>query len=74
MRRVRGKDDEVVVDKRVARFFARQLFHLLGFRQLEDVGDRLVMRRRRFDEGKYLREMPSPHSLDDEPAGSDGSS
>lgn len=45
-----GSLDEVVVDKRIARFFARQLFHLLGFRQLEDAGDRLVMRRRPFDQ------------------------
>ena len=29
-----------IVDKRIARFFARQLFHLLGYRQLEDAGAR----------------------------------
>ncbi|NNF12409.1 MAG: hypothetical protein HKN72_04270 [Gemmatimonadetes bacterium] len=56
--------DEVVVDKRIARFFARQLFHLLGFRQLEDAGDRLVMRRRRFDEGRYLRRPPRPAPIE----------
>jgi predicted deacylase len=41
--------DEVVVDKRVARFFARQLFHLLGYRHMEEAGDRFIMRRRSFD-------------------------
>jgi len=64
VRRVSGTRDEVIVDKRIARFFARQLFHLLGFRQLEDAGHDLVMRRRRFDEGKYLKTPPVPRSLD----------
>jgi predicted deacylase len=62
--RVAGSDDEVVVDRRIARFFARQLFHLLGFRQMREMGDKLVMRRRRFDEGRYLVEPPSPESLE----------
>jgi succinylglutamate desuccinylase len=62
--RVRGVEDEVVVDKRIARYFARQLFHLLGFRQLEDAGDHLVMRRRPFDEGRYLSRAPAPTALD----------
>lgn len=62
--RVPGTENEVVVDKRIARFFARQLFHLLGFRQLEDAGHQLVMRRRRFDEGRYLRELPAPRPLE----------
>ncbi len=66
VRRVRGTIDEVVVNKRVARFFARQLFHLLGFRQLEDVGDALVMRRRRFDERRYLKWPPAPTALEGE--------
>ena len=66
MSRVSGTEDEVVVDKRVARFFAKQLFHLLGYRQLEDAGDQLLMRRRRFDEGQYLRRMPHPDSLREE--------
>lgn len=68
VRRVDGSDDEVVVDKRVARFFARQLFHLLGFRQLEDAGSSLVMRRRRFDEWRYLQKPPEPSSLETPPA------
>ena len=69
--RVPDSDDEVVVDKRTAKFFAKQLFHLLGFRQLEDEGDTLVMRRRRFDEGRYLRHMPAPEPL--EPRSTDAS-
>jgi len=64
--RVEGRQDEVVVDKRVARYFARQLFHLLGFRQLEDAGEKLLMRRRRFDEGKYLEHPPAPRPLGEE--------
>lgn len=67
VRRVEGSPDEVVVDKRIARYFARQLFHLLGFRQLEDAGTSLVMRRRRFDEGRYLKRPPAPTSLETPP-------
>ena len=65
VRRVENREEEVVVDKRVARFYARQLFHLLGYRQLEDAGDTLVMRRRRFDEGRYLENPPEPVPLDE---------
>ena len=61
--RAEGTDDGIVADKRVARFFAKQLFHLLGFRQLEDAVSRLVMRRRPFDEGTYLSRIPSADSL-----------
>lgn len=46
VRRVPGDLDAVTIDRRVARFFARQLFHLLGFRKIEEAGPRLVMRRR----------------------------
>lgn len=44
--RVPGDPDAVTIDRRVARFFARQLFHLLGFWRVEEAGPRLVMRRR----------------------------
>jgi succinylglutamate desuccinylase len=67
VRRAAGSEDEVVVDKRVARFYARQLFHLLGYRKIEDVGSKLVMRRRRFDEHRYLRRPPKPTTLDGSP-------
>ena len=70
VQRVEGTDDEVVVDKRVAQFFAKQLFHLLGFRQLGDAGPRLVMRRRPFDEDKYLSRKPPLDSLWASSAGS----
>lgn len=60
--RVPGTIDEVEVDRGVARFYARQLFHLLGFRQLEQRGQTLVMRRRPFDEGRYLRRPPKPRT------------
>jgi len=55
--------DGVVVDKRVARWYALQLFHLLGFRKHEDAGDRLVLRRRRFDEARFVRRGPPPEHL-----------
>ena len=71
VRRAVDNPDEVVVDKHIARFFARQLFHLLGFRQLEDAGDTLVMRRRPFDEGRYLKRPPRPGPI--EPDGGSGS-
>ena len=71
VRTVDGSPDEVVVDKRIARFFARQLMHLLGFRQLEDAGTKLVMKRRPFDEARYLKRPPRPEPLDPE-AGSEG--
>ncbi len=34
------------VDRRIARFFVRELFHLLGYRRLADEADRAVYRRR----------------------------
>lgn len=60
VRRVPGSPDAVVVNKRIARFFAKQLFHLLGFRQLEDAGSSLVMRRRPFHRGRLLPVRPNP--------------
>lgn len=66
VRRIEGSAHEVVVDKRVARHFARELLHLLGYRQMEDAGDELVMRRRPFDEGRYVRTPPDPEPLEPE--------
>ncbi len=66
VRAIAGSPDDVVVNKRIARFFARQLLHLLGYRRLEDAGDRLVMRRRPFDEGRYLERPPEPEPLEPE--------
>lgn len=55
--------DMVRVHKRVARWYALQLFHLLGFRKQEDSGDLLVLHRRRYDEVRYLRRGPRPEPL-----------
>lgn len=66
VRRIEGSPHEVVVDKRVARHFARELLHMLGYRQMEDADDELVMRRRPFDEGRYLRRPPDPEPLEPE--------
>ncbi len=53
----------VWVDKRVARWYAVQLFHLLGYRKHEDAGARLVMTRRRFDQARFVAEGPEPEHL-----------
>ncbi len=38
--------DALVVNKKVARFLAVQLFHLLGYRRKQDSGDRMIFSRR----------------------------
>jgi succinylglutamate desuccinylase len=43
------RDDAYIVDTRIARLFPLELFHLLGFRKLRRVRDRLVVARRKFD-------------------------
>ena len=63
VRRDPASPDAVVVDKRVARWYALQLFHLLGFRKHEDAGTRLVLRRRRFDEARFVNRGPPPEPL-----------
>jgi hypothetical protein len=50
----------VIVDKNVARWFALQLFHLLGFRRIEDAGSRLVMRRRAYDQTRFVTRASAP--------------
>jgi len=52
--------DAVLVDKRVARWYAVQIFHLLGFRMYEDAGTHILLRRRRFDEAKLVEVGPLP--------------
>ncbi len=64
VRRDPDEPDCVVVDKRVARWYALQLFHLLGFRKQEDAGERLVLRRRRFDEARFVKAGPEPERLE----------
>ena len=56
--------DTLHVNKHVARWFAKQFFHLLGFRELEDVGEHLAMRRRRFDEARFISKGPTPEHLE----------
>lgn len=55
--------DTLVVNKKVARWGALQLFHLLGFRKEEDAGSRLVVRRRRYDSVRYVVQGPKPERL-----------
>lgn len=58
-----ARQDTVVVNKGVARWGALQFLHLLGFRKQEDQGLRLVMRRRRFDDARYVVRGPRPERL-----------
>ncbi|MEQ9400663.1 MAG: succinylglutamate desuccinylase/aspartoacylase family protein [Longimicrobiales bacterium] len=67
VQRLPDTPDGVVVDKRVARWYAVQLFHLLGFRKEEDAGSRVVLRRRRFDEARFVDLGPPPETLGDGP-------
>ncbi len=55
--------DVLHVNRRIARLFALQLFHLLGYRSVEDSGDHLVVRRRRFDDTRYISRGPTPEPL-----------
>ncbi len=55
--------DAVLVDKRVARWYAVQIFHLLGFRMHEDAGTHILLRRRRFDEARLVETGPLPEPL-----------
>jgi hypothetical protein len=63
VRKAADAPDAVVVDKKVARWYALQLFHLLGFRKEEDAGDRLILHRRRYDEARFVRRGPPPEDL-----------
>ena len=60
---VEVRPDAVVVERRVARWFAIQLFHLLGYRIHEEDGSRIILRRRRFDEATFVKEGPTPEDL-----------
>jgi predicted deacylase len=46
IRRDRKRPDRLVLNKRVARWYALQLLHLLGFRRHREEGERLVVLRR----------------------------
>jgi succinylglutamate desuccinylase len=63
VRRHPTSSDAVLVDKRVARWYAVQIFHLLGFRMHEDAGTHLLLRRRRFDEASLVETGPRPQAL-----------
>lgn len=49
VRRDPERDDALVVNRRVARWFTVQVFHLLGFRKRRERGETLVFSRRRHD-------------------------
>lgn len=58
-----ARPDAVVVDTRVARWLAVPFFHLLGYRKHEEEGPRLIMRRRRYDDARYVVRAPRPEAL-----------
>ena len=64
VRRDPDDPDTLHVNKHVARWFAKQLFHLLGYREIEDIGEHLAMRRRRFDEARFIACGPTPERLE----------
>jgi succinylglutamate desuccinylase len=57
------RPDALIVDRRVARWFAVQLFHLMGYRIHEEDGPRIILRRRRFDEARFVEFGPTPEDL-----------
>lgn len=63
VRRDASNPDALIVDKRIARWYALQLFHLLGYRKHQDAGTRLVMHRRRYDDYRFVQRPPEPESL-----------
>ncbi len=58
-----GRPDTVVVNRRVARWFSLQFLHLLGFRKEEDAGTMMLLRRRRYDDARYVVHGPRPEAL-----------
>lgn len=73
VRRLPEGRDGVVVNKRVARWGAVQIFHLLGFRREVDRGHVLVMERRPYDDPRYVQEGPPTPALLEHDAAGDGS-
>jgi predicted deacylase len=63
VRRNPRRPDAVLIDRRLARWYAVELFHLLGYRIQEEHGVRVVMRRRRFDEARLVGRGPTPEKL-----------
>jgi hypothetical protein len=63
VRRDPSDEDLLIVDKRVARWYSLQLFHLLGYRGDRAAGEQLVVRRRRFDEVRFMSRGPTPEQL-----------
>jgi succinylglutamate desuccinylase len=49
VRRHADAPDVLVVDTRIARFYPLEIFHLFGFRKVRQVGQELVVSRRRYD-------------------------
>jgi len=55
--------DTVLVNRGIARWYALQVLHLLGFKKLEETPEELVMRRRQYDEYCFVRQGPTPEHL-----------
>jgi Succinylglutamate desuccinylase / Aspartoacylase family len=62
VRREPVRPEAVVVERGIARWYAVELFHLLGYRIQERDGSRVILRRRRFDEAPLVERdaVPGP--------------
>lgn len=61
VKRSRRHPDAVLVYRRIARWYAVQLFHLLGYRVHRYRGARLVLRRRSFGKERLAKRGPTTH-------------
>jgi len=55
--------DTLLVNTQVARWYALQVLHLLGFKKQEETPEELVMRRRQYDEYCFVGQGPTPEHL-----------
>lgn len=58
VRRDATRDEVLVIDTRVARWFPLEIFHLLGFRKLRRTENELIVSRRRYDLAPPTTKIP----------------
>ncbi len=46
VKKYRGQKDTLVINKMITRFFAIEIFHLLGYHKIRMMGKKIIMRRR----------------------------
>jgi hypothetical protein len=62
----------VVIDRRIARWYTVEVFHLLGFRRRIESGPELIMARRHFDARPYWNDLDPPPDPGPDPASGSG--